>query len=835
MKTDRPWLVFFVVVIACLAGPCIAVAGSGDNVPPSLGGSDPQGVQFLGDKPQKVTLTAGEKEAALEIVAINGTSSAQNLHLAVVNLVDGKGAPPAEGFYAIAPPEGCFAVPGGGLCTFKLTFTRVPISTTQVYSGTLVVYDGDGSVDRLGLEVTVEAKADAAGTGAVGTAPAPEPGQGEWNPVRLSDKISAVTMTGANYLPSPLSPLSRALFWLGVALVVVWWFWNQVTGTIDALRAGTRPAGGEGDQSPVKKGKEGSPVKEGKEGSPVKKGKGGSPSKKGHPVLLVVGILFLAAGAALTISAWYGKGPWEFSFVQVKPISVPAGAEPGSLTAANGRLGRLAIEGDLMYARSLGGAGEYSGTVDLKPADETGDVEVTVKVADWWFYALLVVAAGVLTGYAVTSYYKYHRGTADLGVRMAKLRRDIAANESDFQKNNANRPQSCYSVQAPAGQRLKAIEDLLAQDQPDLEAAKAKLDALETYCQDFVRLQVRLHDLDALLGSVKRQIKPGDWGIGEGDVKAHQYAGELLEGYSTKNAKKYIPFQIPPEDEAGTDRTACAAEVEDALKWVQALAGACVPMAEWLGEARGIEAKWDKHGPKPEDPATVALKGHMETLRQSGADALTAANADGLPDLEKAARDALGAIKMLAIEKKVIPPPAWAREFLPKEAAPVPSVTIAVPPGALEPEKLYGFTATVDLPSPATLRWDYGDGEFSTPWPQEKGAGLSFATSHRYKSAGSYAVGLEVGGAPMAKKTQVTVEGKPQWEKLLASFRLTDRQMAWVAGLLAVASGFAAQYLASSSWGSANDYVKAFLWGAVVSEGLKAVANLVGRIWPLDL
>ena len=804
MKTDRPWLVFFVVVIACLAGPCIAVAGSGGNVPPSWGGNDPQGAQFLSDKPQQVTLAAG-KDAPLEIEAINGSSSTQNLHLAVVNLVDAKGAPPAEGFYSIDPPEGCFAVPGGGLCTFKLTFTTTQTGT-EVYSGTLVVYDGSGSVDRLGLEVTVEAEEGAAGTGTATPAPAAEPGQGRWNPVRLSDKIDEVTMTGTNYLPSPLSPLSRALFWLGVALVVVWRFWKQVTGAIAALWPGLKPAGGGG---------------------------------RGPRVLLVVGILFLVAGMALTISAWAGAGPWEFSFVQVKPISVPAGAEPGSLTAENGRLGRLAIEDGLLYARSLGGAGEYSGTVDLKPADkEAGDVAVTVKVADWWVYALLVVAAGVLTGYAVTSYYKYQRGKGELGVRMAKLQRDIDAGESDFQKNNAGRPQRCYSVQAPAEQRLAKIKELLDQDQPDVEAAKTRLAALETYCQEFVRLQVRLHDLDALLESVKGQIKPEDWGVAEDEVKAYKYAGELLKGYSTKNAKTYIPFQIPPEDEAGTDRTACAAEVEDALKWVQALAGACVPMAEWLGAAEGVKAKWNKHKPKPTDEQTKERDAQMEVLRTSGADALTAPNADGLPDQEKAARGAYEAIRKMAIELGIQPGAPRPREFWeapelppaePKWALPV---TIHVPE-ELEPEKIYEFTAEVNLLKPAKLQWNYGDGESSAAWTEPGEAGRSLKTSHRYLRAGEYEFSLWADGRPVGTE-KVTVKGQPHSEKLLTSFRLTDRQMAWVAGLLAVASGFVAQYLAGSSWGSVKDYMQAFLWGAVVAEGIKAVVNLVGRVWPLD-
>jgi hypothetical protein len=60
-------------------------------------------------------------------------------------------------------------------------------------------------------------------------------------------------------------------------------------------------------------------------------------------------------------------------------------------------------------------------------------------------------------------------------------------------------------------------------------------------------------------------------------------------------------------------------------------------------------------------------------------------------------------------------------------------------------------------------------------------------------------------------------------------FEMTDRQMTLATGVLAVFSGLVTLYVTSATWGAPGDYLKAFLWGSVVSEGTKAVAAIVGR------
>jgi hypothetical protein len=58
---------------------------------------------------------------------------------------------------------------------------------------------------------------------------------------------------------------------------------------------------------------------------------------------------------------------------------------------------------------------------------------------------------------------------------------------------------------------------------------------------------------------------------------------------------------------------------------------------------------------------------------------------------------------------------------------------------------------------------------------------------------------------------------------------LLDRQMTLASGMLAVFSGLLAVCSTSPTWGSPGDYRKAFLWGSVVSEGVKAVTAVVAK------
>jgi hypothetical protein len=82
-------------------------------------------------------------------------------------------------------------------------------------------------------------------------------------------------------------------------------------------------------------------------------------------------------------------------------------------------------------------------------------------------------------------------------------------------------------------------------------------------------------------------------------------------------------------------------------------------------------------------------------------------------------------------------------------------------------------------------------------------------------------VSPEVAVAPVQRRRQP-----------LTAFRLTEQQMTILTGALAVGSGFYTLYFVGALWGTPKDYLYAFLWGSVVSGGLKLVSNLAKGVWP---
>jgi len=794
------------VAVACLVWSGAAGADSGN--------ADQVGVQFLSKKQQTASLAAGADQTILKVQAINGGTAPQDIQLELIGLVDGEGAPIPDGTLAIAPPEGFAALAVGGVCTFELTFSR-PVTTEASYAGEMVVYSSDGSTDRRDLELTVEGEAAA-------TAPT-EAEAGFWReiwkpaPVPVSEHLSAVTLTGTNYLPSLFSPLAPAFFWLGVALLALWRCRDALARLIPRLRP---PAGRPGREGPST----GRRSRDGKRARENPRGIG----------LLLPGVILLVVGLALAVVAWAGwGGPWEPAWVNVKPVSVPEGTVLDSLAAEHGRIGRLERGGDaLVHARSLGGAGKYTGKIDLLPADDKGDVSVTVHVADWWPYAFLTILLGVVTGFAVTSYFKHQRGKDELRVRTAKLWCEVADAEARFQTANSGRSQANYTMVPLAEKWLREVEALLEASPPDTALAKTRLDGLEAYAKAFARLQRKLEQLDKLVTEVKAGISLPVFGVAESDVEAYQFAEGLLKGRSNRTGKDYSSFA---DDEDGSLRVECEKDVDAALAWLSLLYSKCVPMERWLAS---VEEVADSDEQK-------------KTLRESAKAALMAGSAADLELAEKAAQEAYNALTPRKRDKaKPRGPRVAALWSVPsllgglgkelEQAQELPEIEVqslpsgVTPAGILGPDALFRFRVTVDLPGSGEyqLQWDYGDDTKSAPWRVPGKTGLQeVQTSHKYASGGSYVVALLANGTPAAS-TKVSVAKLGRWERLGEAFRLTDRQMTIVTGLLAVGSGFAAKYLTNASWGSPKDYLEAFLWGAIASEGLKVVANLAQKIWP---
>lgn len=83
--------------------------------------------------------------------------------------------------------------------------------------------------------------------------------------------------------------------------------------------------------------------------------------------------------------------------------------------------------------------------------------------------------------------------------------------------------------------------------------------------------------------------------------------------------------------------------------------------------------------------------------------------------------------------------------------------------------------------------------------------------------------GGDGGGPPAPSESSAAA-----WRRFLAQ----ERQMTMATGVLAIFSGLILLYFASPTWGTPGDYLKALLWGSVVSEGVKQVTALVARTGP---
>jgi hypothetical protein len=68
-------------------------------------------------------------------------------------------------------------------------------------------------------------------------------------------------------------------------------------------------------------------------------------------------------------------------------------------------------------------------------------------------------------------------------------------------------------------------------------------------------------------------------------------------------------------------------------------------------------------------------------------------------------------------------------------------------------------------------------------------------------------------------------DGHTRRQRLTGSFKLTERQLLYLAAFLAVGSGFLTMYAGTTTWGTPIDDLKAILWGSVVSEGVKWVGG----------
>jgi hypothetical protein len=126
--------------------------------------------------------------------------------------------------------------------------------------------------------------------------------------------------------------------------------------------------------------------------------------------------------------------------------------------------------------------------------------------------------------------------------------------------------------------------------------------------------------------------------------------------------------------------------------------------------------------------------------------------------------------------------------------------------------------------------WDFDD---ETPLERAVvNPNSNIVTYHVFLKSGSHTVKLlDEMGITIAEK-EVNISGPGYWVYISRYMNLNDRQMSTIVGLVAVGSGFLALYFKNPFWGTYQDYLAALLWGAIGSQGLKYVANIVNKVLP---
>ncbi|HEX8115661.1 MAG TPA: PKD domain-containing protein, partial [Pyrinomonadaceae bacterium] len=506
------------------------------------------------------------------------------------------------------------------------------------------------------------------------------------------------------------------------------------------------------------------------------------------------------------------------SRVVVPPLTVTTSPPlSAGLLSADGSLGKVEAGGSGLKATHLTRAGAYEGFLKIGQGVEAKEVKVVANVSDWWPYAFLTIALGVMLGYYLTRYFKQQRGEAEQGARAAQLWLRVSDEESRFQLPHGGTPYAGYSVAAAARDWLERGRRLLGAH--DAAAAKSSLDRLEAYLNSFAQFREQTVALDELRAGVLEQIErdPPSPKPDMSVVRVFRDAEDALNG-------RPLTY-TGDEEQQGTELKSLSARAQVVNDWLRTLGKTLEAIGKYTEEAEALHAD-------------------QETLDKFEAAKLAAILADkkeGVVAAEGAAASAYAALLSKAevhAEKAGGAHAAFMAHARPEvTAVSLTHETATIEGAGLDTDDLHVFSADIATRKgarPPRLRWDFGDGSTTEVPPSalKPGETTTLRVSHRYAEGGAYTVALEKSSGETLDDLKVTVaKGPGRAERRLALFRLTDWQMSVLAGLVTVGFGFYTLYMSKSVWGTPGDYLNCILWGSVVSEGLKYVVNLVDRVW----
>ena len=730
-------------------------------------------VEFVSNAPLTYDLATLRQAGELEVKLHNGSDSSVRVKVRVVEIEPpGK---PDPALAALFPREGETKEisPGEeGAVTIPLAGAKDPAAGS--YTGALVVTPERGALSRRPLTITVAGAAPAA-EGAVLDA------------VRLPD----VTLRAINFLPSPLAPAGPTALALAVLAALVlglWWRWIGRRAHGSAWRMGV--------------------------GALV--------------VLLVLSAILLDV--------------FEDQARQPGLQAITAESLPVSEATVNGRVGvaldgrgdvaELRVDDKRLSAKGLRHAGSYAGHLDLNGAADEGSAKAAVNVQDWWPWAAVAIALGVLLAYLTRRWFESDRPRTLLRLEGARVWHELtkAAAAADARPN--------WVPRRRVRTRLAAFE--LQLDSPaEATAAREQLDAIHAYVEDSRALRNRISEHEAVAATYHAQWVAENFGVPEGEVRALVRLQELLRR----------PFD---DDEPDTSRS----QLEAAEAEVEATGALLREGRELHALIAGHAASAERVGVMSGDPVVEnEMRSTKTKLRAFGARVLRAASSEEVRELRKQVRDELAPLPEAATE--VVSAGEMSVDELPSlelldggglglRESPLEPTAIGLHAtiemrvmAALTGSVTSGYTedtfevrAVIDGALPGLpvqwsingqpeLRWELVPPNGCTPWFE-----------HRFPTAGEHRVALfdREGNELASRMVTVKSTGRLEGEQMLFAER--DRRWVLVAGAATILSGMLSLYFSDAGWGTNDDYLKALLWGGAVAEGIALVGTLLGRVFP---
>jgi hypothetical protein len=580
-----------------------------------------------------------------------------------------------------------------------------------------------------------------------------------------------------------------------------------------------------------------------------------------------VALFVVVVGVEIHAARWSGP---DVPLILVHPV--PLNGSPfyssvvGSLVGSGGDESGLWRIGNQLWVDGVAHAGTFSGKAHAIANVDAADISVSLAVSDWWPYAALTIALGVVVGFLVTRYFKRTRLSDQQRLRIQSTWRDVVTQASRAQQVYGGRSFLAWYNVVPLLQTALSGAASALETSDTIDAAQQSVTQVQAYASAFRRLLGSLQYLDDRYVKVLRDVEM----YYAPDFAPNGTDAELLQAVPALSAAHLllVPAQrFPPDSEDVANQTLLKlrdTQVTSGIAWLEQLA----PAMDHLLDGASIQTKavsWP-------DADRTRLAGALVDLKGAVSAVLVAVSAE---DAKARSSDAaqkfsvLASIKpdsahtmIRALRRMTIPYPV-VNELTAHfgQAVTVFSVTdfsckIADAPGVAaapqpsestrsitaDPDDLVEFAATVVTQgaSPDKLKllhWDFGDGSLIVPveWPDgQANTEMKISTLHQFSTPETFTVTLQTADAqPVGDSCSVTVAEKTgRTDRQHVAFGLSEARMTLISGALVVATGLYLLYFVSPVWGTPGDYLKALLWGSTLSEGVKYAVGLVGRQWP---